>query len=185
MKNQHISCIIMVWAVVLQFACERQAVQSADKPNFNIFTDDQGYNDLGCFGSPDISTPNIDQMAAEGMKFTSFYAQTVCGFINENEKQPFFLYLAWEGGLRVPCIFWAPGKIPVHFTEYTLCDLEKDIGETSDVAAEHPKIVAQLLTHLDWAKADIGHLGTRGENARSLGDELYFTPNDLVPVPEK
>lgn len=39
-----------------------------------ILTDDQGYQDLGCFGSPDISTPNIDRMAAEGMKFTDFYA---------------------------------------------------------------------------------------------------------------
>ncbi|MDP4793568.1 MAG: sulfatase [Akkermansiaceae bacterium] len=50
------------------------------KPNFIIiFTDDQGYQDLGCYGSPDIKTPRIDQMAAEGMRFTSFYAQTVCG----------------------------------------------------------------------------------------------------------
>ena len=52
----------------------------AAKPNFIIiFTDDQGYQDLGCFGSPDIKTPRIDQMAAEGMRFTNFYAQTVCG----------------------------------------------------------------------------------------------------------
>ena len=50
------------------------------KPNFIIFfTDDQGYNDVGCFGSPNIRTPNFDRMAAEGMKFTSFYAQPVCG----------------------------------------------------------------------------------------------------------
>lgn len=49
-------------------------------PNFVIiFTDDQGYQDLGCFGSPDIATPNLDRMATEGMRFTSFYAQTVCG----------------------------------------------------------------------------------------------------------
>jgi arylsulfatase len=53
---------------------------NAQKPNFIIiFTDDQGYSDLGCFGSPNIKTPNIDKMAIEGMKFTSFYAQTVCG----------------------------------------------------------------------------------------------------------
>ena len=50
------------------------------KPSFIvIFTDDQGYQDLGCFGSPDIKTPRLDQMAKEGMRFTSFYAQTVCG----------------------------------------------------------------------------------------------------------
>ncbi|MGB2820428.1 MAG: sulfatase, partial [Phycisphaerae bacterium] len=50
------------------------------RPNFIIFfTDDQGYNDVGCFGSPLIRTPRFDRMAAEGMRFTSFYAQAVCG----------------------------------------------------------------------------------------------------------
>ena len=44
-----------------------------------IFTDDQGYGDLGCYGSPNISTPNIDRMAAEGLRFTSFYAAPFCG----------------------------------------------------------------------------------------------------------
>ncbi len=61
----------------------RQAAQSTAseaKPNFIvIFCDDLGYQDLGCFGSPNISTPRIDRMAKEGMRFTSFYAQTVCG----------------------------------------------------------------------------------------------------------
>lgn len=54
---------------------------SADrKPNFVvIFTDDQGYQDVGCFGSPDIRTPRLDAMAKGGMKFTSFYAQPICG----------------------------------------------------------------------------------------------------------
>jgi arylsulfatase A-like enzyme len=43
-------------------------------PNFIIiFADDQGYQDLGCFGSPNIKTPNIDRMAAGGTKFTDFY----------------------------------------------------------------------------------------------------------------
>ena len=49
-------------------------------PNFVIiFTDDQGYQDVGCFGSPDIRTPRLDTMAKEGMRFTSFYAQPICG----------------------------------------------------------------------------------------------------------
>src|SRR3954466_10936394 len=44
------------------------------KPNFIvILADDLGYNDLGCFGSPLIKTPNLDQMAKEGVRFTSFY----------------------------------------------------------------------------------------------------------------
>jgi arylsulfatase A len=51
-----------------------------EKPNIIvIFNDDQGYQDLGCFGSPNIKTPHIDRMAAEGMKFTSFMvASPVC-----------------------------------------------------------------------------------------------------------
>ncbi len=50
------------------------------KPNFIIiFTDDQGYGDLGVFGHPTIKTPNLDQMAMEGQKWTNFYvAANVC-----------------------------------------------------------------------------------------------------------
>ncbi len=52
----------------------------AEKPNFVIiFADDQGYGDLGCFGSTKIKTPNIDRMAKEGRRFTNFMvASPVC-----------------------------------------------------------------------------------------------------------
>jgi len=54
--------------------------EARDKPNFIIiFTDDQGYADVGCFGSRSIRTPRLDRMAREGMRFTSFYSQPVCG----------------------------------------------------------------------------------------------------------
>ena len=55
------------------------ALQAA-KPNFIIiFADDQGYGDLSCFGSKTIRTPNIDRIAKEGRKFTSFMvASPVC-----------------------------------------------------------------------------------------------------------
>jgi len=44
-----------------------------------IFTDDQGYGDLGCYGAEGFETPNIDKMAEEGMLFTDFYvSQAVC-----------------------------------------------------------------------------------------------------------
>jgi arylsulfatase A-like enzyme len=52
----------------------------AAPPNFLIIlTDDQGYGDLGCYGSKTIRTPRLDRFATEGMRFNSFYAQIVCG----------------------------------------------------------------------------------------------------------
>ena len=56
------------------------AGQTDTKPNIVlIFTDDQGYHDLGSFGSTLIRTPNLDRMAREGVKFTDFYsANSVC-----------------------------------------------------------------------------------------------------------
>ena len=53
---------------------------AAEKPNIVvIFADDLGYGDIGPFGNPTIRTPNLDRMAAEGQKWTSFYvAAPVC-----------------------------------------------------------------------------------------------------------
>jgi len=53
---------------------------ATEKPNvIIIFTDDQGYADVGVFGSVNIKTPHLDRLAAEGMKFTDFYvAAPVC-----------------------------------------------------------------------------------------------------------
>ncbi len=52
----------------------------SDLPNVVlIFTDDQGYADVGCYGAEGFETPNIDTMAAEGIRFTNFYvSQAVC-----------------------------------------------------------------------------------------------------------
>ena len=65
------------------FACKNKDSQSevpTQPPNVVlIFTDDQGYQDVGVFGSPNIETPHLDQMASEGVKLTSYYsAQAVC-----------------------------------------------------------------------------------------------------------
>jgi arylsulfatase A len=53
---------------------------SSAAPNIVIIlADDLGYGDLGCYGSPNIRTPNLDRMAAEGLRFTGFYsAAEVC-----------------------------------------------------------------------------------------------------------
>ncbi|MFC2167798.1 sulfatase-like hydrolase/transferase [Acidobacteriota bacterium] len=65
-------------------SCERKpsknTASSVQIPNFIIIlTDDQGYGDLGCYGGEGFSTPNLDTMASEGIKFSDFYvAATVC-----------------------------------------------------------------------------------------------------------
>ncbi|MEM9703172.1 MAG: sulfatase-like hydrolase/transferase, partial [Planctomycetota bacterium] len=46
-----------------------------DRPNIILMmADDLGYGDLGCFGHPVIATPNIDALAAQGTRYTTFYA---------------------------------------------------------------------------------------------------------------
>ena len=56
------------------------AAQAERPPNFIVlFADDQGWGDLGSYGHPDIRTPHIDRMAAEGVRLTSFYAAPFCG----------------------------------------------------------------------------------------------------------
>ena len=52
---------------------------SARPPNFVIIlADDMGYGDIGAFGAPNIRTPRLDAMAAQGQKWTNFYVQPVC-----------------------------------------------------------------------------------------------------------
>ena len=67
--------LLMTW-----WGCSPPPEEPVRPPNFVIvFADDQGYGDLGVFGATDFKTPRIDQMAREGIRFTDFYAQTVCG----------------------------------------------------------------------------------------------------------
>jgi arylsulfatase A-like enzyme len=89
-----------------------------DRPNFIvILTDDQGYGDLGCFGSTAIETPRIDQMASEGMKLTSFYTQPVCGPARA----------ALMTG-SYPTRAMMRGRWQLHTTEITVAEILRDAG---------------------------------------------------------
>lgn len=70
----------MVLLACLCAASHRGSGQATPKPNVVfILADDLGYGDLGCYGQQRIKTPNLDRLAAEGMRFTDFYAgSTVC-----------------------------------------------------------------------------------------------------------
>ena len=68
--------------ILLVFSCQEKAPDSIPKAYPNIvfiFADDLGYGDISSFGATDIATPNIDRIADEGIKFTSFLsASPVC-----------------------------------------------------------------------------------------------------------
>lgn len=73
-----LACVVYVSAMLL--CLTGTALAETERPNFLIiFIDDMGYGDVGCYGGDSARTPHIDTLAAEGTRFTSFYAQTVCG----------------------------------------------------------------------------------------------------------
>jgi arylsulfatase len=143
---------------------EQQTEQiDATRPNIIIiFTDDQGYQDLGCFGSPDIKTPNIDQMASAGMRFTNFYdAQPVCS--------------ASRAGLLTGCY---PNRVGIHGA----------LGPKSKVALGHQETtIAELVKPLGYETAIFGkwHLGDHKDYLPgSQGFDEYFGlpySNDMWP----
>lgn len=70
-----------ICALAFLLACHNLGyAQKAAKPNvIFILADDLGYNDLGCYGQKRIKTPRLDQLAAEGTRFTQFYSgSAVC-----------------------------------------------------------------------------------------------------------
>ena len=72
--------IIILTVLALSSLLSRQAHADVSKPNvIFILTDDLGYSDIGCYGATKIKTPHIDQLAAEGLRFTHFHtAASIC-----------------------------------------------------------------------------------------------------------
>lgn len=83
-SNNNISSLISkilnaLFVLIIMVSCKSKESKEPVKPNIIfILTDDQGYGDLGSFGSKTIETPNIDQLAVEGVKFTDFYVHPIC-----------------------------------------------------------------------------------------------------------
>ncbi len=98
------------------------------KPNFVIiFADDQGYQDVGCFGSPLISTPNLDRMAKEGTKFTDFYsAASVC-----SPSRAALLTGCYPPRTGVTGVLFPRDKKGLNPKEITIADVLKEQGYAS------------------------------------------------------
>lgn len=104
--------------------------KSNKKPNFIvIFCDDQGYADVGCYGAEGFTTPNLDKMAEEGIRFTDFHATTaVCS--------------ASRAGLMTGCYHMRVGidgalnhrsKIGISNNEKTIAEILKERGYTTAI----------------------------------------------------
>jgi arylsulfatase A len=97
---------------------------SAAKPNFVlIFIDDMGYGDIGPYGSTLNRTPNLDKMAAEGMKLTSFYAAPVC-----SASRAQLLTGSYAPRVSVPGVFFPAGPVGLNPEEVTVADYLKESG---------------------------------------------------------
>src|SRR4051812_46743320 len=72
-----VSCILLSWFAVSKFATAQSQPARARRPNVVfILADDLGWTDLACQGSKYYESPNIDRLAADGMRFTDGYS---CG----------------------------------------------------------------------------------------------------------
>ena len=94
-------------------------------PNFIvIFTDDQGYEDIGCFGSPKIKTPHLDKLAAEGRKFTSFYsANSFC-----SPSRAALMTGSYPTRVSVPGVLFPRHKEGLNPDEITIAEVLKTKG---------------------------------------------------------
>ncbi len=114
-----------------------------DLPNIVIiFTDDQGYQDLGCFGSPNIKTPRIDQMAKEGMRLTDFYvAASIC-----SPSRAALLTGCYPPRVGITSVLFPRNTIGLDSSETTIASLLKKKGyATACVGKWHLGHLPQFL----------------------------------------
>ncbi len=103
--------------------CLTQCTKKSEKlPNIIIiFTDDQGYADVGCFGAKGFETPNLDELANEGIRFTNFYAsQAVCSASRSSLLTGCYAERVGISGALMPT-----AKIGLNHNEETIAELLK------------------------------------------------------------
>ena len=88
-----------------------------------IFIDDMGYGDIGPFGSKLNRTPNLDRMAKEGRKLTSFYAAPVC-----SASRAQLMTGCYAPRVGVPGVFFPAGRNGLNPEEHTIADYLKELG---------------------------------------------------------
>lgn len=122
--------VYLIIAAIAFVACNEAkknelVVEKKSQPNVVIiFTDDQGYQDVGCFGAEGYTTPNLDNMAKEGIILTDFYAaQAVC-----TASRAGLLTGAYPNRIGVHGAFFPKDGQGLNTDETTIAELLKDQG---------------------------------------------------------
>jgi arylsulfatase A-like enzyme len=120
-----LALIAAVSAVTVIQAAYSAAADTARSPNVVVvFCDDLGYGDLGCFGARGWATPNLDRLAADGVKFTSFYtAQPVC-----SASRAALLTGCYANRIGIHGALGPNARHGIHSDETTLAELLKSRG---------------------------------------------------------
>jgi arylsulfatase A len=117
---------------LLALLCLATALCAADRPNIVIlFVDDLGYADIGPFGATKQKTPNLDRMAREGMKLTSFYAAPVCSVSRAQMMTGCY-------GVRVsvPGVYGPGGKSGLNPKERTIAEYLQEQGYATQIVGK-------------------------------------------------
>lgn len=139
----------------LVFSASAQSLREK-KPNvIFILADDMGYGDVGCYGQQKIATPNIDQLAKNGMRFTQFYAGTsVCAPSRASLLTGQHTgHTPIRGNVEVK----PEGQLPIPDSAYTIAELFKKAGYTTG----------------SFGKWGLGYIGSTGDPIIQGFDRFY------------
>jgi arylsulfatase A-like enzyme len=111
----------LAWLASTSALAADDSQRPARKPNIVlIMADDLGYGDLSCYGQKSFSTPNIDRLAKEGMRFTDYYAgSTVCA------PSRCVLMTGYHTG---HCVIRGNARLPLRPEDVTLAEVLKQAG---------------------------------------------------------
>ncbi|MEQ6120692.1 sulfatase [Reichenbachiella sp. MALMAid0571] len=166
-------------AIIVLFVVCSCAKKETPPPNIVIiFTDDQGYSDVGVFGAKGFETPHLDAMAAEGMKFTDFYVgSSVCS--------------PSRAALLTGCYPQRVGIPGVLFPEKTNTEWNPEERRTKTGIHESETTIAEMLKQKGYATGAFGkwHLGHHKKflPLQQGFDEYFGLPysNDMRPGKKK
>jgi arylsulfatase A len=118
-----LAVLVMLLAASL-FTLHAADSPQSSKPNIVIiFIDDMGYADIGPFGATKQRTPNLDRMAREGMKLTSFYAAPVCSVSRAQ-----LLTGCYGARVSVPGVYAPGSQFGLNPKEFTIAERLKERG---------------------------------------------------------